>query len=303
MSRPLRLGTRSSALARAQSRIVAELLARVNVPSQIVAMETSGDRDTLPLPGRGLMGIFVDGVREALHAGEVDVVVHSMKDLPCTDTPGLVRAAIPPREDPRDVLISAHALADLPPGARIGTCSARRSAWVTRTRADLDVQPLRGPIDDRIRQLERGDFDAIILAAAGLNRLGVSGVARREISLRDLVPAPAQGALALECRRGDIRTRRLLGLLDHGPTRWAVTAERAVLAAVDPTDASAVGAIALVREGVLHLRADAVSPGSGQRTVVQRSIPLSSSQESEACRTGLAVADALHSAVDLVRAS
>lgn len=293
MSRHLRLGTRSSALAIAQSRLVAAALERTGASVELVALDSSGDHDSRPLPGRGLAGIFVDGVRGALLAGEVDFVVHSLKDVPCIPVPGLVTAAVPHRADPRDDLVSPLALGALPTGARVGTCSVRRSAWLARVRPDLDVRPLRGPIDDRIDQLRRGEFAAIVLAAAGLDRLGMSTPGRHAIAVDDLVPAPAQGALALECRRADLRTRRLLQPIDHLPTRLAVAAERAVLAAVDPTESSAVGAIATLRGSALHLLADLAAPTGDDRRVVRRTIVLKDPNEDVARTIGLSIADEL----------
>lgn len=294
MNPALRLGTRASALAVAQTLLVARQLESVGVRVELVPMESPGDADASPLPGRAQEGIFTSRLHSALVAGEIDAAVHSFKDLPCEPATGLVVAAVPRREDPRDTLVTrAASVADLPGGARVGTCSVRRAAWLARVRPDLTILPVRGPIDSRIARLEQGDFDAIILASAGLNRLGCPVPGRVTIAVDDLVPAPAQGALALECRSEDLTTRRLLGRVDHRATHASAIAERTVLATIDPTDATAVGAVATARGGVLTLLADLSSPDGTDRRVLRARVSLGDRPLQSARQLGEAVASRL----------
>ena len=298
MSSPLRLGTRASALALAQSGQIADELRRLGVEVRIVPLETPGDRDARPLPGRAHEGIFVSSVRDALLEGTIDLAVHSFKDLPTAVTPGLVVAAVPPREDPRDVLISrdelsGRGLASLPVGARVGTCSARRAAWVHRHRTDIEVVPIRGNIDARIARVVAGDYDAIVLAAAGLNRLRCTTPQQQTIEIDDLVPSPAQGALALECRDADGGTRTLVHSLDHLGTHLSALAEREVLAALDPTDTVPVGAVATVRHGTLSLILDISDADGSNRTVLRTSSRLDGDPISRAMAIGRSSALAL----------
>ncbi|MFZ4760374.1 MAG: hydroxymethylbilane synthase [Burkholderiaceae bacterium] len=261
----LRLGTRSSALALAQSGQIAAALRDRGAAVEIVPLTTPGDGESRPLSGRANEGIFVSSVRVALVEGAIDIAVHSFKDVPTGEVDGLVVAAVPTREDPRDCIISRLSLTELPLGSVVGTCSVRRSAWVHRVRPDLQVAPIRGNIDQRIARVMASEFDAIILAEAGLNRLGCETPGRFPLSVTDLVPAPAQGALSIECRASDDATRLVLHALDNHATRLAVIAERAVLAAIDPTDSTAVGAVATVAGDWLHLLSDISRPdGSGR---------------------------------------
>lgn len=269
MTSILRLGTRSSGLALAQSDQVAEALRALGAKVELVPLSTPGDRERLPLTGRANEGIFVSSVREALIEGLIDLAVHSFKDVPTDVAEGLVIAAVPRREDPRDTVVSRGPdMLALASGARIGTCSARRAAWVHRVRPDLEVVAIRGNIDDRVQCLVDGDYDAIILAAAGLNRLRCATPAVHTIGVSDLVPAPAQGALAIECRNTDASTRLQVHILDHSDTHLASVAERAVLSTVDPTDGTPVGAVATVRTGALHLLADICEPDGSSRILV-----------------------------------
>ncbi len=269
MTGVLRLGTRSSALALAQSGHIAAALRARGTAVEMVALTTPGDGETRPLTGRANEGIFVSSVRDALLEGAVDIAVHSFKDVPTGEVDGLVVGAVPSREDPRDAVISRAPLADLRAGAVVGTCSVRRAAWVRRVRPDLAVRDIRGNIDQRIARVTSGEYDAIVLAEAGLNRLGCATPGRFAISVTDLVPSPAQGALAIECRAADEATRLLLHGLEHHATRLAAVAERAVLAAIDPTDGTAVGAVATVRSGRLHLLTDIARPDGSGRVVLR----------------------------------
>ncbi len=269
MTGVLRLGTRSSALALAQSGHVAEALRARGATVEIVPLTTPGDGESRPLNGRANEGIFVSTVRAALLDGDIDLAVHSFKDVPTGEVDGLVVGAVPTREDPRDAVVARVPLADLPAGAVIGTCSVRRAAWVHRVRPDLTVRSIRGNIDQRIGRVVAGEYDAIILAEAGLNRLGCATPGRFPVGVTDLVPAPAQGALAIECRASDDVTRVRLHALDDHAARLAAVAERAVLAAIDPTDSTAVGAVAAVAGGRLHLLTDLSRPDGSGRVVLR----------------------------------
>lgn len=238
----IRIATRRSELARTQSQLVADALtALTGEPCTLVAITVDGDDVTRPLTGRP--GIFTSALREALRREQVDVAVHSFKDLPSEPDPALVVAAVPPRANPFDVLVAASPLATLPAGARVGTSSPRRAAAVLRTRPDLVIVPVRGNIDSRLRKVGAGEVEALVLAAAGLARLGRLDEAVEILEPTVMLPAPAQGALAVECRRGDPLEAVLAGL-DDPPSRLTVTAERAVLQGIDAGCDTAVGALA-----------------------------------------------------------
>lgn len=301
MSRVLRVGTRSSALALAQSSQLVALLGRHGVPATLVPLTTPGDTDTRPLPGRGHEGIFVSSVRDALLDGGIDVALHSFKDVPTEPIAGLVVAAVPHRADPRDTLVSARGpLASLPAGALVGTCSVRRAAWVHRMRPDVAVVPIRGNIDARIDRVRSGEYDAIVLAAAGLIRLGRTHDISEVVATTSLVPAPAQGALALEARVGDTSTIGALLRVDHVPTHLAALAERAVLDAIDPTDRTAVGALATMRGSTLVMVADLSLPDGSDHRIARSGSPARTA--AEAVAAGHALASSLRSQ-QLARAS
>ena len=250
--RPLRLGTRGSALALAQSGHVAEVVsARLGRPVELVRVQTEGDVNAAAIAQIGGTGVFVTALREALLAGTVDLAVHSYKDLPTAPADGLVVAAVPPREDPRDVLVARDGLTlgELPAGARIGTGSPRRTAQLLGLGLGLDVVPIRGNVDTRIGKVRSGELDAVVLARAGLARLGRLGDATEVIDPLTVLPAPAQGALAIECRVDDPELVAELAGLDHGDTRTAVVAERSLLAALEAGCTAPVGALAQVAEG------------------------------------------------------
>jgi hydroxymethylbilane synthase len=256
----LRVGTRASALARAQSGAVADVLARaLGRPAELVDVRTHGDVSRAPLSVIGGVGVFVSALRTALLAGEVDIAVHSLKDLPTAAAPGVRLAAVPLREDPRDVLVAAggRRLADLPPGARVGTGSPRRAALLAGR--GLQVVDIRGNVDSRLARVGR-DLDAVVLAAAGLRRLGRIDAATEILDPEVFLPAPGQGALAVETRDGDPVGDAVAESLDDLPTRLAVTAERALLAALETGCSAPVGALADVAPTGeagwrLHLRA------------------------------------------------
>ena len=233
----LRLGTRGSRLALRQTEIAAERLRRAwpDLALDVVTVETAGDRDRVsPLTSGEGAGWFTSALQEALLAGDVDVAVHSYKDLPTARPEGLVIAAVPERADPRDALVSraGGALADLPAGATVGTSSPRRAAQARAIRPDLATRPMRGNVETRLAKVEAGEYDAAILALAGLERLGLAGRAGHVFGPEEMLPAPAQGALAAECRRDDAETRRLLAAIDDPTARGLAAAERAFLAAL-----------------------------------------------------------------------
>jgi hydroxymethylbilane synthase len=255
-----RIGTRGSALARTQAGMVADALeAATGQRSELVTVRTFGDDHPGPLADMPQPGVFVSALRDALLAGEVDVAVHSMKDLPSAPVEGIALAAVPLREDPRDALVTAdgRGLAALPDGARVGTGSPRRAARLRALRPDLELVDLRGNVDSRLARVSDGELDAVVLAVAGLSRLGRTSVIAEYLDPADMLPAPAQGALAIECRSGDTTTLALLRQLDDRASRLRALAERAVLAAVGASCASAIGALAELDGATLTLVADA----------------------------------------------
>lgn len=234
----LRIATRGSALALIQADLVAALLrdAHPAIEVELVTIVTAGDQDqSTPLQEGGAAGWFTSAIQQALLAGEAELAVHSYKDLPTKRPEGLVIAAAPLREDPRDALVSlTHStLRKLPAGAVVGTSSPRRTAQILEIRPDLEVRPIRGNVETRIAKVDAGEFDAAVLAFAGLRRLGMETRADEVFGFEEMLPAPAQGALAIECRAGDEATRTALGAIDNPVLRQAVTAERMFLAAID----------------------------------------------------------------------
>jgi hydroxymethylbilane synthase len=242
----LRIGTRPSALATAQTGIVADRLRTAGHTCELVEISTSGDRSSAPVAQLGV-GVFVSALRDALARGEIDVAVHSYKDLPTAPDPRLHLAAVPQREDPRDALVArdGKVLGELPPGARIGTGSPRRIAQLDALGLGLDVVPIRGNVDTRIGKVASGELDGVVVAAAGLARLGRLAEATELLDPLQMLPAPAQGALAVECRAADIElAKALAAVLDDESTRAAVAAERAVLATLEAGCSAPVGALA-----------------------------------------------------------
>ena len=271
MSAPLRIGTRRSALAVAQSEwVAARLRTRWNVEVELVPIVTGGDRlqtqPNAPVPGRGL---FVRELEEALRGGAVDLCVHSAKDVPPRLPAGLELVAFPPRADARDALVGdGRGLAQLPRGARVGTGSARRAVQLRRARPDLQVAPIRGNVDTRLGRVGPGGLDAVVLAACGLDRLGLADGRVRVLSCQEMVPAAGQGALAVEAAQGGPHGFRLRAL-DDPATRLAVLAERAVLAALDAGCSAPVGAHAALGSGGLRLIAAAWGIRSGAEARVE----------------------------------
>ena len=253
MKKVLRIGTRGSALALAQTRLMADALEQAGAAVEIITVTTAGDRSAKPIPEVGI-GVFTSALREALVSGDIDVAVHSYKDLPTAPDTRLVLAAVPVREDPRDVLVARDGLtlAELPSGATVGTGAPRRIAQLNALGLGLTVVPVRGNVDTRLRKVHERELDAVVLARAGLARLGRLAEVTETIDPIQLLPAPAQGALAVECRVNDMDTEHLLrSCLDDAPTRAAVTAERAMLAALEAGCSAPVGALAEVVDDLL----------------------------------------------------
>jgi hydroxymethylbilane synthase len=260
----LRLGTRASALALAQARTVAADLEATGRKVDLVEITTHGDLSREPLAVIGGTGVFVSALRDALLADRIDLAVHSFKDLPTAPADGLTVAATPPREDPRDAVVARDrlTLAELPPGARVGTGAPRRVAQIRALGLGLDLVPVRGNVDTRLQQVADGTLDAVVLARAGLARLGRLDEITEVLDPLQMLPAPGQGALAVECRVDDDLVD-VLRVLDEPTTRSAVTAERSLLAALEAGCTAPVGAYAEAAEGddglELYLRAVVVS--------------------------------------------
>ncbi|MBB5806340.1 hydroxymethylbilane synthase [Saccharothrix ecbatanensis] len=250
MNRTLRIGTRGSALALAQTGHVADALREAGADVEIVTISTPGDRSSAPIAEIGI-GVFTSALRDALANGEIDVAVHSYKDLPTAPDPRLSLAAVPPREDPRDALVARDGLTlgELPTGSKVGTGSPRRAAQLDALGLGIEVVPIRGNVDTRIRKVADGELDAVVLARAGLARLGRTAEITETLEPIQMLPAPAQGALAVECRVDDVDTEHLLqSTLDDSASRAAVAAERALLAALEAGCSAPVGALADVVE-------------------------------------------------------
>jgi hydroxymethylbilane synthase len=260
----IRIGTRRSALAMVQTRMVADRIAAAGGASvELVPITSEGDRSTESLSSLGGTGVFAMGLREALRDGRCDLVVHSLKDLPAVPAEGLVVAAVPKREDARDALCARDGLTldTLPPGARVGTGSPRRVAQLKARRPDLEVVDIRGNVDTRLGLVESGALDAVMLAAAGLSRLGRLDRVTEYCGLDGWPTAPGQGALAVEAR-ADIggALKKAVSSVDHRATRTVVTAEREVLRLLEAGCAAPIGAHALVDDGLLFLSARLYSP-------------------------------------------
>ncbi|HSA50501.1 MAG TPA: hydroxymethylbilane synthase [Yinghuangia sp.] len=275
--KPLRLGTRRSALAMAQSGHVADALTRATGREvELVEITTYGDTSREHLAQIGGTGVFVSALRDALADGSIDFAVHSLKDLPTASPEGLTLAAVPPRQDPRDALVARDGLTlgELPAGSRIGTGSPRRAAQLRALGLGHEIVPIRGNVDTRIKFVASGELDAVILAKAGLARLGRAGEATEVLDPLQMLPAPGQGALAVECASSDAALVELLGVLDDPDTRAAVLAERMLLAELEAGCSAPVGALADVSAGEsdgeevteLYLRA-IVADGDGSRSV------------------------------------
>jgi hydroxymethylbilane synthase len=266
---PLRLGSRRSPMAIAQSGDVARLISeQTGRQVEIVGVSTLGDVSREQLTQIGGTGVFVSALRESLLRREVDFAVHSLKDLPTGAAPGITLAATPARDDPRDALVGRDGvkLADLPPGARIGTGSPRRAAQLSVLRSDITCVPIRGNANTRLAKVRDGELDAVVLAYAGLARIGHTDLVSEIFEPDDMVPAPGQGALAVECRTDDAELVGLLAAIDHAATRAAVTAERSLLTALEAGCSAPVGAYATGQAGTGRLRLHAVVLGTRPAT-------------------------------------
>jgi hydroxymethylbilane synthase len=270
----LRVGTRASLLARTQAGHVADLLRgrlgdRLGREVELVEISTEGDRSQAagtPLAGSSSTGVFVSALRDALLDGRVDLAVHSLKDLPTYPADGITLAAVPLREDPRDVVVARDGLTlgELPVGSRVGTGSPRRAAQLHALGLGVEVASVRGNVDSRIAKVRSGEYDAVVLARAGLSRIGRLDEATEVLDPLQMLPAPGQGALAVECRDGDELAAVIAAAIDDSRSRAAVTAERAVLATLEGGCSAPIGALAEVVEGEqdeeLWVRAVALSP-------------------------------------------
>jgi hydroxymethylbilane synthase len=259
----LRIGSRGSQLALWQAHHISALLRERGHEVELEIIKTTGDKITdVALAEVGTKGMFTKEIEEALAEGRVDLAVHSLKDLPTELSTGFEIAAVTRRENPRDVLCSRKfkSIDDLAQGARVGTSSLRRQAQLKAVRRDLDIHPLRGNVDTRLRKLEAGEYDAIILAAAGLNRLGKTELVKQVIPAEIMCPAAGQGALGIEIRAGDAATRQHLAFLDDAAARATTTCERALLNKLGGGCQVPIGASAEVRNGRLHLEAIVADP-------------------------------------------
>ena len=301
----LRIGTRRSKLALAQSGMMQRAIGRaLGVPENevetlipLVEIVTTGDRiqdrRLLEVGGKSL---FTKEIEEALLDGRVDLAVHSMKDVPAEQPAGLAIAAIPEREDPRDAFIShkSKTFADLPQGAKVGTASLRRQAQLLSARPDLQIEMLRGNVDTRLRRLNEGDFDAILLACSGLNRLGFDNVITERLNLEAFLPAPGQGALALQTRAEDVGSAWAIAL-DHAPTALAVAAERGAMLALEGSCRTAIGAFARIDGDDLVVATELLSPDGRQRWTRSGRIKATASRD-EARALGLSLGEAVKAA-------
>jgi hydroxymethylbilane synthase len=291
ITEPLRIGTRASKLALVQSGLVRDRIAQA-LPGGAVSLAhitTSGDRiQDRTLTEIGGKGLFTKEIEEALLCGRIDCAVHSLKDMPAANPPGLVIAAIPEREDVRDAILSAayDSLEALPQGARLGTASLRRQTQARHRRPDLTIVPLRGNVDTRLAKLERGEADAIVLAMAGLNRLGLGHLPRGFIDPVACPPAPGQGALAIQTREADADAP-WLEVLRHRPTTLAVAAERGALVALEGSCRTAVGAYGRLDGRRLTLVVEALTPDATRSFRREGAIDLDGGDSDEAAAQDL----------------
>jgi hydroxymethylbilane synthase len=285
---PLRIGTRGSRLALVQAGMVSDALAARGIECELVPVKTTGDRiQDRPLAEAGGKGLFTKELEEALLDGRIDVAVHSMKDVPVALPTGLAIAAILPREDARDAFISNRfaSLSALPKGARIGTSSVRRQALVARARSDAEIMMLRGNVDTRLGKLDVGEFDAIILAYAGLKRLGRAERATALLEFAEWLPALSQGAVGIEVRADDPRTHAIFAL-NHLPTSVALSCERAFQAALDGSCATSMGGFATFEAGMLRFRGEVLAPDGSEAVETSFEQQLGASPEREAAKLG-----------------
>jgi hydroxymethylbilane synthase len=283
----LRIGSRGSQLALWQANHISALLRERGHQVELEIIKTTGDKITdVALAKVGTKGMFTKEIEDALAEGRIDLAVHSLKDLPTELAPQFEIAAITERENPRDVLLSVQysGLADLPQGAKVGTSSLRRQAQLKQQRPDLDIFPLRGNVDTRVRKLEEGEYDAIILAAAGLNRLGKTLFVKQVLDADLMCPAAGQGALGIEIRRGDSLTLELVKFLNCAAARATTTCERALLNKLGGGCQVPIGAFAEMKDGMLTLIAVCAKPNG---TTVLRQVQTGSDPLELGERTGL----------------
>ncbi len=311
--RALRIATRHSPLAMWQARHVAARLADHHVSTEIVPLASGGDTDLRPIEATRQVGAFTKRIQEAVLAGEADIAVHSLKDLPTETDSRLKLAAIPPRESVRDCLVFPHApppadwIQELSHRARVGTGSRRRAAQLRSLRPDLDVLPIRGNVQTRLEKLNAGDYDAIVLADAGLRRLQLDEVPQVPLALEVMLPAPGQGALAVEVRRVDLEAADKVGLLDDPATRAAVTAERIVLASLHGGCLAPIAALGTIEQdrATMVLDARVLAHDGSQQVEASRRIELSEPWVAAATELGRQVSEKLRElgAVELIRES
>jgi hydroxymethylbilane synthase len=271
---PLRIATRKSPLALWQAKYVAERLKRAEIPTILVPMVSSGDTDMRPIDGTRQVGLFTKRIQQALLENEADIAVHSLKDLPTEQNASLSLAAVPERETVLDSLVAKTSvkLDDLPMGACVGTGSQRRAAQLRNRRPDLNVKPIRGNVQTRLEKLENGEFDAIMLAEAGILRLEMHDLPRTQFPIEEMLPAPGQGALGIEIRKNDTACDGV-STLDHLPTRAAVTSERKLLASLHGGCLAPIAALARVTGDTMQLKSTVLSQDGTQRLDETHELP------------------------------
>jgi hydroxymethylbilane synthase len=275
MIKTVRVGTRGSRLAIAQTEIALAALRKVHphVRFEVISISTKGDVDNRPLFTLDEKGIFEKEVNEAVKQGKVDFAVHSLKDVPSDLSDDLSVACIPKRASPNDVLVTDNGqkLKDLAPGSVVGTSSLRRAVQLTKTRVDLNVRPIRGNVETRVKKVISGEYDAAVLAEAGLSRLGMKDVIVQRFSIRDFVPAPGQGAIAIVCRSDDAALADMLQQIEDRHSRIAVLAERALIRKVEGGCRFPIGAVAITNEDKLTLYASVFSADGKQSIHIKKS--------------------------------
>jgi hydroxymethylbilane synthase len=290
----LRIGTRGSRLARAQADLVAHALRGMGHTCEIVPIKTTGDRiQDRPLADAGGKGLFTKELEEALLADRIDAAVHSMKDVPAVLPRDLAIAAVLVRENPADVVIGSQSLVQLPPRARVGTSSVRRKAQLLRARPDSTCVNLRGNVDTRLAKLDTGMMDAILLALAGLTRLGLASHASHILPTDEWLPSLGQGAIGIEIRAGDSRAAEALRPLDHAPTAIALACERAFQAALDGSCRTPIAGLATIEGSMLSFRGEVLAPDGSDAAGTEFRITLGKNAKEEAARAGLEAGEAL----------
>ena len=298
----IRLGTRASALAQWQADSVAAQLRGLGARVELTPITTTGDVQPEPIKRIGAQGLFTKEIQRALLDERIDLAVHSLKDLPTAEVPGLCLASVPRRESVADALVSPEyaSLNDLPSRATVGTGSLRRRAQLLHQRGDLQIEDIRGNVDTRLRKVRDGDYDGVILAEAGLRRLGLADRIAEVLPMSIMLPAVGQGALGLETRHDDAATRESVEPLNHPPTHQAVLAERAMLAALEGGCLAPIAAWGRIEADRLTLTGRVLRADGSEKLEVELSAP-----PADAVSLGVNVADALlaQGAAELIRAS